>query len=127
MPKRDLIVRLDDIDRMILKIESMQKEISDFDQFSKSNTYQLAFERAYEIIGEALYQIRKDFETEGITDIDKIISLRHLLAHDYFKVKHDLLWAFTIDFLPLLKSQIRNKINEEKIRVFGSSDPKLDL
>ncbi len=127
MPKRDLIVWLDDIDRMIGRIEDMQSEISDLENFSKSNAYQLAFERGYEVIGEALYQIRKDFDTAGITDIDKIISLRHLLAPDYFKVKHDLLWAFTTDFLPLLKTQVRLKLNEEKIRIFGSANPKLDL
>jgi uncharacterized protein with HEPN domain len=127
MPKRDLIVWLDDIDRMVRRIEEMQNDISDLETFTESTAYQLAFERGYEVIGEALYQIRKDFDTQGITDIDKIISLRHLLAHEYFKVNHKLLWAFTTDYLPLLKTQIRQKLHEEKIRIFGSSDPKLDL
>ena len=82
MPKRDLIVRLDDIDKMIANLQVMQKDIVSEEQFFGSNAYKLAFERAFEIIGEALYQIRKDFNPEGITDVDKIISLRHLLAHE---------------------------------------------
>ena len=127
MPKRDLIVRLDDIDKMISKIEDMQKEIASMDKFLNSEAYKLAFERGFEIIGEALYQIRKEFNPEGITDIDKIISLRHLLAHDYFKVDHTLLWAFTEQYLPILKNKIRQKLIAEKIRLFGSADPKLEM
>ncbi|HSK13840.1 MAG TPA: HepT-like ribonuclease domain-containing protein [Phnomibacter sp.] len=127
MPKRDLIVRLDDIDKMIGKVEDMQKEIGTLDAFKRSIPFQLAFERAYEIIGEALYKIKKEFDPSGITDLDKIVSLRHLLAHDYFKVDHELLWAFTEKFLPLLKQQIREALINEKIRLIVSADPKLDI
>lgn len=88
MPKRDLIVRLDDIEKMIARIQEMQKEIVSLEHFLRSNAFQPAFERGFDVMGEALYQIRKDFNPGGIKNIDKIISLRHLLAHDYFKVDH---------------------------------------
>lgn len=127
MAKRDLIVRLEDIDQTIGKLIDMYNEIGTIEKYNKSIPYQLAFERCYEIIGEALYHIRKDFNPEGIENIGKIISLRHLLAHDYFKVNHNLLWAFTEQYLLQLRIQIREKMTEEKIRMFGSADPKLDI
>lgn len=127
MAKRDLLVRLEDIDQTIGKLLDMYNEIESIEKYNHNIPYQLAFERCYEIIGEALYHIRKDFNPEGIENIDKIISLRHLLAHDYFKVNHNLLWAFTERFLPQLRFQIRTRMTEEKIRIFGSADPKLDI
>lgn len=88
MPKRDLIIPLDDIEKMIALKEEMQKEIVSLEHFLRSNAFQPAFERGFDVMGEALYQIRKDFNPGGMKNIDKIISLRHLLAHDYFKVDH---------------------------------------
>lgn len=126
MPKRDLIVRLEDIRAMIHSIESIMKDAGSETALCNSEVHKLALERAFEIIGEALFQIQKDHATAWITDVSKIVSLRHLLAHDYFKVKHELLWQFGIEKIPALKQEVLNWIDKENLRLFGTTQPNID-
>jgi uncharacterized protein with HEPN domain len=126
MPKRDLIVRLEDIRSHITMVMNMKSEIAEEPEFLKNTAYKLAFERAFEIIGEALYQIRNESGSFGIPDIDKIISFRHLLAHDYFRVRHALLWEYSESKLPQLLLEIEKKIDEENVRIFGTNNPSLE-
>ncbi|HVT80573.1 MAG TPA: HepT-like ribonuclease domain-containing protein [Phycisphaerae bacterium] len=68
----------------------------------------LAVERAFEILGEALTQIRKiSPETaEKISDYRAIISFRNVLIHGYSTVKHDITWDIVQTELPTLKREI---------------------
>jgi uncharacterized protein with HEPN domain len=126
MPKRDLIVRLEDIRTMIASIESIMASACDEASLCNSEVHKLALERAFEIIGEALYQIQKEHADAWVTDVSKIVSLRHLLAHDYFKVKHELLWQFGEEKIPALKREVMDWIDRENLRLFGTTQPKID-
>jgi uncharacterized protein with HEPN domain len=53
--------------------------------------------RRFAIIGEALYQGNKINENLSITDKNKIISLRHIIVHDYDVVRAQDLWAIIIN------------------------------
>jgi uncharacterized protein with HEPN domain len=92
MPKRDLIVRLEDIRINKEQLTRFTDSFESEDEYDQSLIHKLAFERIFQIIGEALFQIKKDFPEIEITDAAKIIGLRHVLAHDYFKVNHHILW-----------------------------------
>lgn len=126
MPKRDLIVRLEDIRIMIRSIETIMTDAGSEESLRQSEVHKLALERAFEVIGEALYQIQKEHGKAWITDVSRIVSLRHLLAHDYFKVKHELLWMFGKEKIPELKQEVLNWIDRENIRLFGTTHPHLD-
>lgn len=126
MAKRDLIVRLEDIRSKVVAIESIVEELGTIDRLNNSEVHKLALERAFEIIGEALFQVQKANPEIFVTDISKIVSLRHLLAHDYFKVRHDFLWAFATGKLQELKVEVIALIDKENMKLFGTSNPNLD-
>jgi uncharacterized protein with HEPN domain len=111
---------------MIQSIESIMQDAGSEARLCNSEVHKLALERAFEIIGEALYQIQKGCSGAWVTDVSKIVSLRHLLAHDYFKVKHELLWQFGEQNIPSLKQEVLNWIDKENLRLFGTTQPKLD-
>jgi uncharacterized protein with HEPN domain len=126
MPKREVIVRLEDIKQFITEIESNVAQIQTFANYTASNLYKMAFERAFELIGEALYHIRKERPDIVITDMQKIIGLRHIIAHAYYEVEHERLWVVATKYLPVLKEEVEHWINEENIRLFGTTNPNLD-
>ena len=63
-----------------------------------------AVERGFEIVGEALSQLRKIDPTtaESITDWRAIISFRNILIHAYAVVNADKTWDIAINELPVL-------------------------
>jgi uncharacterized protein with HEPN domain len=127
MPKREIIVRLEDARQLIVEIEVILIEVKTFERYSTSRLYQLALERAFELIGESLFQIRKEREDVAISDLNKIIGLRHLIiAHEYYEVEHERLWSFATKHLQLLKKEIITLIDEENLKLFGTINPQLD-
>ena len=123
MPKRDLIVRLEDIRLSIEQLTNFAESFESEDAYDQSLIHKLAFERIFQVIGEALFQIKKDFPEIEITDAAKIIGLRHVLAHDYFKVNHHMLWMSIKNDIPGLKKEIILLIDKENLRLFGTQQP----
>jgi uncharacterized protein with HEPN domain len=67
-----------------------------------------AVERQLEIVGEAARAISmglKDAHPE--IPWKKIVSTRHILAHDYGMIKNDIIWQIVVVYLPQLINQIR--------------------
>lgn len=126
MPKREIIVRLEDISKGVESLAIMIGEIKTHDDFMASLAYKMAFERAFEIIGEALYHIRKERPEVSVSDMNKIIGLRHIIAHDYYQINHEVLWGVANNKLGILKEEINQLINEENIRLFGTTNPTLE-
>jgi uncharacterized protein with HEPN domain len=73
-----------------------------------------SIERGFEIIGEALSQIRKfDPElVERISQYRKIISFRNILIHNYGKVDPEITWDIVQNDLPLLRRQLDDLLRE---------------
>ncbi len=67
-----------------------------------------AVERSFEIVGEALSQLRKIDEplAHSITDYRKIIGFRNVLIHGYGKVDDELTWAIVESHLPALTAEL---------------------
>jgi uncharacterized protein with HEPN domain len=67
-----------------------------------------AVERHVEIIGEAASKISKTFqEAHSQIPWGKIISQRHVLAHEYGEIKHELMWRVATKNIPELVEQLR--------------------
>ncbi len=100
-----------DIDFCCNRIEIHLKNVINFYDFELNITVIKAIEREFEIIGEALKNLRdKNFETT-ITDSNKIIGLRNIIAHNYDAVDAAFLWGFIKINLPVLKTEIQNILN----------------
>jgi len=68
-----------------------------------------AVERQFEIIGEALgnaVKARPELR-ERITALPRVIAFRNQLAHGYFGIDPDVVWAVAHDHLPELLRQLR--------------------
>jgi len=126
MPKRELIVWLEDARKAAKEIEELKEKIKTFAAYEDSNLHKRAFERDFEIIGEALYQIRRERPDIAITALNKIIALRHIIAHAYYDVSHEQIWLITVTDLTLLRNELEALINEENKNLFGTSNPNLD-
>jgi len=83
----------------------------DFLQFSEDRLLQLAIEREFEIIGEALSRLeRVDPENIGIKipEFKKIIGFRNILAHGYDIIDEASLWDFVQNRIPELLAQLES-------------------
>ncbi len=66
-----------------------------------------------QIIGEAVYNLTKDFkESRQSTPWSQIEKMRHILVHDYFVVDFDVLWSVVTEDIPVLKRQIEKYVEE---------------
>jgi uncharacterized protein with HEPN domain len=80
-----------------------------FDDFLADRLLQLAVERQFEIIGEAIYRLERIDEVNllrRIPDYRKIIGLRNIIAHGYDIVDDKALWDFVTTRIPELLRQV---------------------
>lgn len=74
--------------------------------FENDRLLQVAVERWFEIIGEAINRMAREFpdEAEKIPNFRRIIGLRNILAHGYDIVDHRVLWdTLQTEITPLIK------------------------
>ena len=75
--------------------------------FSQDPTYQRAFARSLEIIGEATKKLDREF-TDRHPDIpwSDMAKLRDKLIHHYFGIDYELVWSIVEEEIPSLKSKM---------------------
>ena len=78
------------------------------DQFRADLQLRWAVERGFEIVGEALTQLRKvePAIAETITDWRAIIGFRNVLIHAYAAVNSDKTWDNAVNELPVLEREL---------------------
>lgn len=98
--------RVQHIIEAIEKIEMFLDEIS-LEEFKNDEKTQLAITKLYEIIGEAAYNLSKDYRVKH-ADIpwEDMAGMRHVLVHNYYEVIPQILWETWQDELPELKDQL---------------------
>jgi len=98
-----------DIQQAIEQIETFLKDKT-YEHFIVESILQSAVERQFEIIGEALYRIRKIDETylSKIADAHKIIGFRNVISHGYDIIDSKIIWDAVKLNLPKLKNEINN-------------------
>jgi uncharacterized protein with HEPN domain len=77
--------------------QRIQKFIHDksFDHYLQDDLLRSAVERQFEIVGEALGQLRKKFpaEADRIAGLPRIVGFRNVLIHGYATVDDTLVWG----------------------------------
>jgi len=78
-----------------------------FDAFSSDETFQRAFVRSLEIIGEATKKLPLDFRAE-YPDVEwrSMAGMRDRLIHDYFGVDYEIVWDVVRNRIPALHRQV---------------------
>jgi uncharacterized protein with HEPN domain len=82
--------------------------------YASNKQLRWSIERGFEIIGEALSQIRK-FDpalVEKITQYRKIVSFRNILIHNYGQVDPGKTWDIVQNDLPVLRRQLEELLRE---------------
>lgn len=112
----DIVKYLEDIKLSIEDIESFISDIKSSYQYQIDIKTKSAVERKLAIIGEALNKIKKTDSSLTITNMIKIIGLRHILIHDYDLINSETIWQIVTKHLPTLKAEVEQflKSLEEK-------------
>ena len=78
------------------------------DQYRDDDQLRWSVERGFEIVGEALAQLRKIDPTlaERITDWQAIIGFRNVLIHGYSAIDHKKTWDIVQSELPVLRNEL---------------------
>ena len=99
--------RLRDILEAINQIE--RYSVQGRDAFEENELIQSWFIRHLQIIGESARSLPSDFR-DNHPDIpwSKIIGMRHILVHDYFRIDKDLVWDVVKTDLPELMTKINH-------------------
>jgi uncharacterized protein with HEPN domain len=101
---RKLLVDMRDAARDLAAITGSES----IESYRAGKPLRWSVERGFEIIGEALAQLRKIDAplAERITDFRKIISFRNVLIHGYSTVSDDLTWHIVQENLPVLMKEL---------------------
>lgn len=77
-------------------------------RFETDELIQSWFTRHLQIIGEAARLIPEDIRKLA-PDVPwtKMIGMRHILVHDYFRIDTEIVWQVVSNELPLLKSSLQ--------------------
>lgn len=105
----------EDILRAIDEVQAFCRHRT-FEEFRRDRQLQLVVERELEIVGEALSRIRREYPAlaDGITDADKIIGLRNVLAHGYDIIEYEILWDVVENKLSSLQREVERLLAQEQ-------------
>lgn len=103
--------------KLLLDISLSCQEILDFidgknfKYFQEDRMLQLALEREFEIIGEALHRLSRIEEATlagKIPEYRKIIDFRNIIVHGYDIIDEAAMWDFAVNRVPELLNKIEN-------------------
>jgi uncharacterized protein with HEPN domain len=87
----------------------------DFEAYRATELVRSAVERRFEILGEALAQLRQRDAAVArrIPEVDRIVALRNVLIHRYADVDDRLVWSVVERKLPALRAAIQTMLAEQ--------------
>ena len=87
------------------------------DDLDNDRILQLGLAKALELVGESASQISDELKAQQ-TDIpwNKIIGMRHILVHNYWRVELDVVWETTQADIPALIVRLQRllELNDER-------------
>jgi len=97
-------------------IEEIESYFSDgerkYELFINDLRTKRAVERNLEIIGEALKRILDKDDSIRIKNARKIVDTRNRIIHGYDSVSDDVIWGIIVRYLPELKKEINELMND---------------
>ncbi len=117
MAYRDVSVWLEDVLIAINRIKLHISPTNSYSEYCKSQIIIDATERNLEIIAEALKNAIKLVPDLAISNTKKIIGLRNLINHEYYKVENDRVWVIIKKDLPVLEGEIKKILEEFERRL----------
>jgi len=110
--KREPIAYFEDIIEAGNSIVDFTHEL-DIQSYKENKLIRSAVERQFEIIGEALKELKKNCPEyfDQISDASKIISFRNVIAHGYAFISDKLVWEVVKTKLPTLLSEVEKIIS----------------
>jgi uncharacterized protein with HEPN domain len=111
--KLEVLKLVQDIYDSVVLIESHLQNVPSLSDYEKNAMVVDAVERRVAIIGEALWKVDKMEPALDISDKKKIISLRHIVIHDYDIVEDSAIWVICKKHLPILKAEVLTILNSE--------------
>lgn len=106
MSRRDALVTLRQIDELAQKAARLGRDGSR-EQLQSDWQYQLAAERAVELIDEAATRLSPELrERHSGIPWREIIGMRNRLIHGYDAVDHDIVWDVLANYAPALAEEI---------------------
>ena len=111
--KRDPRVSLLDVELAGSDIESYISNV-EMREYIEDSQLQASVERKFEIVGEALNRLNKEYPeyAERIPDFRKIIDFRNLLIHGYDWVEPERVWKYAQNELPQLRKRVQELLTE---------------
>lgn len=75
-----------------------------------------AIERQLEVLGEALNRLRKYdvFTANRVPDLDRIIGMRNILAHEYGEIDYEIVWRAATVSIPALIPVLDELVQEAR-------------
>ncbi len=108
LPEEFLKHILDEINYLVETSKDMAEE-----KFSQDQTFQRAFVRSIEIIGEAAKNLSPEFKSEhGDIDWKSMAGMRDRLIHGYFGVDYQIVWDVIKTEIPDLKPKIVSLLSD---------------
>lgn len=104
----------DYLDHIWEAIERIQRYTAglEFSDYERNDLIQDAVVRNLEVIGEASRNIQRDFPDfsrgNPALPLNFAYEMRNALAHGYFHIDHQIVWATVVRDLPNLKSLVRS-------------------
>lgn len=107
----------DDRARLMDMVEAI-RSIEKYAAFGKDRFFKAELVRIYiihhlQVLGEAANKLSPAFRARHPeVPWPKVLGIRHVLVHDYFRVNYDIVWGVVEIDLPNLKAQIREILSE---------------
>jgi uncharacterized protein with HEPN domain len=113
MKRRDVRAFLWDIEKTCRDLDTIVAGKT-FQDYLTNAGIRMAVERGFEILGEAMRNVveqRPDF-AQRFSDPSGVISFRNRVAHEYWRVISDVVWAALHDDVPILREQATSLLRE---------------
>jgi len=95
------------------EIDTFTQSMS-LNEYSSNSMVKAAVERKFLVIGEAMLRMKREYPKvlDNITDYEKIIGFRNVLAHGYDIIDDATVWSAIKDSMPTLRQEVEEILSK---------------